>query len=146
MAAQAWKFFNEAKRKLMDGTIDIDGATFKLALYKSAANLSANLTLSTLGSLANQVAAANGYAAGGKSCSTPSWTILSAGAPGTWKFTWGSAVIFSASGGNITSVAYGVIYAGATDIMCFSRLSTAAFDVTDGNTLTISPAAGGVFT
>jgi L-amino acid N-acyltransferase YncA len=66
------------------------------------------------------------------------------------KFTYSTiGLVFTAIGGSLTNIKYAVIRtssgAGAGKVVCFSTLSTAAFTVTVGNTITISPAATGVF-
>jgi hypothetical protein len=58
--------------------------------------------------------------------------------------------VFTANGGNLTNIKYALIRnstgAGAGKVLCFCTLSTASFTVSSPNTLTISPAAAGVFT
>ncbi|MCC6359567.1 MAG: hypothetical protein IT450_12555, partial [Phycisphaerales bacterium] len=55
--------------------------------------------------------------------------------------------VFTASGANITSIMYAVIYVSGGKALCWSKLSTAAFSVTSGNTLTIGAnSTGGAFT
>jgi len=81
-------------------------------------------------------------------------------ATGTWttgastkqlKFTYSTVgLIFTASGASLKNIKYAVIRtssgAGAGKVLCFCTLSTAAFSITSPNTLTILPAATGVFT
>lgn len=146
MAAGAWTFYNEAKKYLMTGDIDLNGDNFRMSLYTSASN-AATATLSTIASVSNEVTEANGYSSSGKAITGVTWT---AGASASeFRFD-ATAVIWSASGGTIAGVKYAVIWksgasAGARKILCYSQLSTAAFAVTDTNTLTITPSANGIF-
>jgi hypothetical protein len=53
---------------------------------------------------------------------------------------------FTASGSVISAVQYAVIHNSAGKLLCWSKLSASAFSVADPNTLTVLPAATGVFT
>jgi len=140
MAAAAWKVYNEAKQKLLNGTIDLDTDVIAMALYKSTSNAS-TFTLSTAASVTNPVDA-SGYT--GKKTLTTS--VIAGATASVFKFTFGS-VIFTASSADITSIMYALIYVSGGEAICWSKLSTGAFSVTSGNTLTISPnATGGAFT
>ena len=148
MAASAWAFYNQFKMFLADGTIDLDNDTFRLGLYTSASN-AATATLSTRGQITNEVANGNGYTTGGKTLSAVTWAT--GASAGEMRFDC-TAKIFSASGGSIANVRYAVVYdestgasAGNRKICFYSALSTAQFTVTDGNTLTITPSANGLF-
>lgn len=141
MAAGAWTFYNAAKKHLMDGTIDLDGATpFKMSLHTSASN-AAITTLSTIAAINNQVANANGYVTGGATLAAVTWGT---GASATeYRFD-STAVVWTAAGGAISAVKYAVISQG-TLALCFSQLSTVQFSVTSGNSLTVTPSANGYF-
>ena len=148
MAASAWAFYNKFKEYVGDGTIDLDNDVFLMGLYTSASNAATD-TLSTRGQITNEVANGNGYATGGKTLSAVTWA--SGASAGEMRFDC-TAKIWSASGGTIPNVRYAVIYdnstgtsAGDRKIMCRSALSTAQFTVTDGNTLTVTPSANGIF-
>jgi hypothetical protein len=63
------------------------------------------------------------------------------------KFTYSTiGVTFTASGAPLTNVKYAVIYQSGGKLLCFCRLSSAQFTVASPNTLTVLPAATGVFT
>lgn len=148
MAASAWAFYNSFKRYLGDGTIDLDNDTFVMGLYQSTSN-AATATLSVTGSLTNEVSSGNGYASGGKTLTGVTW---STGASASEMRFDATATIWSASGGNIANIRYAVIYdnttgasAGNRKLVAYSALSTAQFTVTDGNTLTVTPSANGIF-
>lgn len=146
MAVGAWTFFNEGKKYLMSGDIDLNSSTFKMTLHTSASN-AATATLSVYGSVTNEVTEANGYSSSGKSLTGVTWT---AGASASeFRFD-ATALIWTATGGSIANVKFAVIWitgasAGARKLLCKSTLSTSQFTITIGNTLTITPSANGIF-
>jgi len=145
MAAGAWTFYNIAKKKLMDGTFDLDTLSYRMSLYTSASN-AATLTLSTRTSVSNEVTEAFGYSSSGKPLASITWGV---GASAT-EFRWNcAAIVWTAAGGSIANVKFAVIWSssgtGSDKLMCFSQLSTAQFTITSGNTLTITPSANGIF-
>ena len=140
MAAAAWVFYNKAKEYMGDGTIDLDTDVFRLALFTSASN-AATATLSTYASLTNQVANANGYLTNGKSV-VKTWSAGASAGEIRWDAT---AVIWTAAGGSISAVKYGVVHVSGGQILCYSTLSTSQFSITDTNTLTVTPSANGIF-
>jgi hypothetical protein len=144
MAAGAWTFYNIAKKKLADGTMDLDTNTFRMSLYTSASN-AATLTLSTKGSVTGEVTVANGYSTSGKPLSGITWA--NGASAKVWRWN-AAALVWTAGGGSIANVKFAVIRqsSGTPDkLLCFSQLSTAAFSITTGNTLTITPSANGIF-
>lgn len=148
MAAGAWTFYYSAKKHLMDGLIDLDTDTFNMALYTSASNAAtAVATISTLAGVTNQVAAGNGYTTSGKAITAVTWGIGASSSEMRFDST---AVVWTATGGDINNIKYAVIWkvgvsANARKLLCYSQLSTAQFAVTSGNTLTITPSANGYF-
>jgi hypothetical protein len=152
MAATAWQLYNDGKRYIGNGTIELGVSNFKMALFRTSASaLINNLTLSTFGSLSSEISATGGYTAGGKALvpGTGQWTV---GASATqMKFTYSTVgLTFTASGAPLTNVRYAVIYkdgvGSAAKLLCFCALSSAQFTVVSPNTLTVLPAATGVFT
>jgi len=150
MAAGKWKLYEYAKEYIGDGTLDLDDATnFKMALFLSTSNCD-TLSVGTgvYGDLTNEHANNNGYTTGGVSLTGEVWTHSS----GTVTFDVDNAV-WTASGGSIVA-RFAVIYLNATSnsivkpLVCVSLLDTTPANVTatDGNTLTISIHASGVFT
>ena len=146
MAVGAWTFYNEAKKYLMSGDIDLNSNTFRMGLYTSASN-AATATLSRHDQVTNEISEANGYSSSGKALASITWT---AGASAS-KFRFNAAaLVWTATGGNLANIKYAVIFqegasAGARKILCYSQLSTSQFTVTTGNTLTITPSANGIF-
>lgn len=153
MAATAWAFFNDAKKKLGQSAagIRLDAGIPKITLHTSAARLNTSASarvLSTLGSVSGELAVAGGYAAGGRTLSNVAWTT--AGDPASIKWD-ADDKVFTASGANLSNIKFAVIHfsAGAVTsgaLLCWSRLSTSQFSVTSGNTLTIQFATAGIFT
>ena len=145
MAAGAWTVFNIAKKKLADGTFDLDTHTFKMALTTSSQALADTFAGSSTdcryADLTNEVANGNGYTTGGKTLSA-TWTR----ATGTITFdvddqAWTSSTI---------TARYAVIYddtATNKDLLCFCLLDSTPADVsTVSGTLTVTINASGVFT
>lgn len=146
MAAGAWSFFNEAKKYIGSGDIDLNGSTFRMGLYTSASN-AATATLSRHDEVTNEVTEANGYSSSGKALAAVTWTAGASASEFRFDCT---AVIWTATGGNIANIKYAVIFiegasAGARKLLAYSQLSSAQFTITTGNTLTVTPSASGVF-
>lgn len=147
MAATAYAFYNSAKHKLAIGGINLSADNFRFALYKTAATSPADLATLTAQSQISNECTGGAYTQYGELLTSVTWgTGTSAGQQ---KFDVGDLVI-TASGSAISAVLFGVIVksTSASDgaLLCYSQLSTAAFDVTSGNTLTIQQPAAGVFT
>ena len=143
MAAAAWRLYAKAKEYIGDGTITLGTGGFKMALFRGSSNAS-TLTLSTLASVTVQ-ASGGAYTAGGKYLAPSAGTWTLSGSTVTFDYTT-LGITFTASGSNISAVQYAVIHNSAGKLLCWSKLSSSAFDVADPNTLTVLPAATGVFT
>jgi len=152
MAAGTWKVFGRAKKYIGNGTITLGAGVFKMSLHRASASAALLLlsTRSTFASIPGEISARGGYVAGGRNLvpATGSWVSVSAKA---MKFAYSTVgLVFTASGSALNNIKYAVIRnstgAGAGKLLCFCTLSTAAFTVTSPNTLTIAPAANGVFT
>jgi hypothetical protein len=153
MAATAWQLYNTAKRYIGNGTIELGAGNFKMALFRTSSNAS-TFTLSTFASLTAQISATGGYVSGGKALvpATGQWTTGASAKQ--MKFTYSTVgLTFTASGASLTNIRYAVITFGASaavasarKLVCFCQLSSAQFTVTSPNTLTVLPAATGVFT
>lgn len=127
-----------------DGTLDFDGGIFYLTLHTPASN-AATITLSSQGSLDNEITSGNGYSNSAMTLSATSWTSVAAS---TYRFD-ASDWFVSANGGTIPSansdIQFGVIWQSGGALVCFSTLSTTAFNITDTNRLTVQLNASGVF-
>jgi len=157
MAAGAWKIYTRAKRALGagSGVVTLGAGVFKMALHRTSASANilkvSNGDISTWASMGSEISATGGYAAGGRNIppATGKWTV--GASTKQMKFSYTTAgLVFTANGANLTNIRYAVIRnstgAGAGKVLCYCTLSTAAFTITSPNTLTISPAATGVFT
>jgi hypothetical protein len=152
MAAGAWKIYGAAKKKIGLGTLTLGAGVFKMSLHNTAASgtVTSLSTISIWSSIGNEVSAVGGYAAGGRS--VPAIGFTAGVSSLQWKFRYTTAgVVFTASGTTIQNVRYAVIRksSGSTTSgfpLCFCTLSSTQFNLTSPNTLTILPAATGVFT
>jgi len=160
MAATAWQLYSKGKRYIGNGTIELGVSNFKMALFRTSASATVNnFALSTFGSLAAQISATGGYVSGGKALvpATGKWTTGASAKQ--MKFTYSTVgLTFTASAlttasttaNNLNNVRYAVIYkdasGSAAKLLCFCALSSAQFTVSSPNTLTVLPAATGVFT
>ena len=150
MAASAWQLYNSAKKYIGNGTITLGAGVFKMVLATSASNTS-TFTLSTYASVTNEIAATGGYTTGGKNLvpATAQWTVGASAKQ--MKFTMSTVgLAFTASGASLTNIKYAILRnsTGATAgrLLCFCQLSSSQFTVTSPNTLTVLPAATGIFT
>lgn len=149
MAASAWQFYNEAKRRICNNEINLSAGPFRLALYTTAASASIGTDTVTIQSeIANTNECAGGtYNAGGLTLAGVSWGVGTSA--GQQKFDC-TDPIFTASSTNISNVRFALIVKsiGTTSGYTLVRaaLSTAQFDVTTPNTLTIQMNASGIFT
>jgi len=145
MAAGKWKLYAKAKEAIANGDIDLNGHSFKINLYLSTSNCDTLTAHDQLSDLTNQVATAFGYTQ-----DTKAVTISVSEAGGTVTVDETTNPVWTASGGSITA-RFAVIYddTHASDMpLCVCLLDTAPADVTatDGNTLTITMNASGIFT
>ena len=150
MAATAWQLYNSAKKYIGNGTITLGAGVFKMVLAQTASNAS-TFTLSTYASVTNEVAAAGGYTTGGRDLvpATAQWTVGASAKQ--QKFSMSAVgLAFTASGASLVNIRYAIIRnstgAAAGKLLCFCQLSSSQFTVTSPNTLTVLPAATGIFT
>ena len=151
MAASAWQLYNEAKKYIGNGTITLGAGVFKMVLAKAASNAS-TFTLSAYSEITNEVAAAGGYATGGRALVPATAQWVQGASAKQQKFTMSSiGLAFTASGASIVDIKYAIIRnsvssAASGKLLCWCQLSSANFTVTSPNTLTVLPAATGIFT
>ena len=150
MAATAWQLYNSAKKYIGNGTITLGAGVFKMVLAQTASNAS-TFTLSTYASVTNEVAAAGGYVTGGRNLvpATAQWTVGASAKQ--QKFSMSAVgLAFTASGASLVNIRYAILRnstgAAAGKLLCFCQLSSSQFTVTSPNTLTVLPAATGIFT
>ncbi len=154
MAAAAWSLYNEARRKLMDGTIQLSTTAIDLHLGVTAGTADiTNEALTTLGSVmsaGNEVASGNGYTQSGLLIAD-TWTTGDSVGQMRWDM---ADVVITATTGNIPNIRYGVMVARTQDSgkntgnvpICYSALTTIQFTLNTGSTLTIAtPSGDGIF-
>ena len=142
MAASAFQFYNKAKKYIGNGTIVLGTAAFKLKLTTSASNAS-TFTLSTFASVTSEIGTSGGYVANGKALATMVWTVGASAKQ--YKFD-ADDLLWTATGGPLTNVKFGVVGVSGGKALCWSKLSTSQFTVTINNTLTIVFNSAGLFT
>jgi hypothetical protein len=150
MAATAWQLYNKAKQSIGNGTITLGAGIFKMVLARTASNCT-TFTLSTYASITSEISATGGYTTGGKNLvpATAQWTVGASAK--SYKFTMSTVgLAFTASGASLTNIRFAVLRnstgVGAGKLLCFCQLSSSQFTVTSPNTLTVLPAATGIFT
>lgn len=153
MAAGTWKVYAKAKQYVGNGTITLGAGVFKMQLHRASASAAILVlsTRSTNASIPGEISATGGYVANGRNLvpATGQWVVGASARQ--YKFTYSTVgLVFTASGASLNNIKYALIRnstgAGAGKVLCFCTLSTAAFTIANGNTLTIAPAATGVFT
>jgi hypothetical protein len=147
MAAGAWTFYNKAKKKIGNGSISLAGTVFRMSLHTSASN-AATATLSTYSQLTGSVATGNGYAASGQALTGEVWTVGASAGQYKWDCT---DPIWTATGGTIPNIKYGVIWLSAAStngrhVVCYSQLTTAQFTLSTSSTMTVTMNASGIAT
>jgi hypothetical protein len=120
---------------------DFDGHIFKVALSNTAPNGATHAVLAN----ASEIAAGNGYAAGGAAT-----TISTSRSGGTTKVT-GTDVTFTASGGSIGPFRYAIFYndsptSPADPLISYWDYGT-SITITSGNSFTVDfDGTNGIFT
>jgi hypothetical protein len=147
MAAQAWKLYNLAKKKIGNSTLNLAATVFRISLVTSASNF-ATLTLGTFASLTSEIADGNGYSTSGKALTGEIWTVGASAKQ--YKFDVDDP-IWTATGGNIANIKGAVIWlsaasAGGRHLLAHASLTSSQFTLSSGNTLTVQMNASGVFT
>lgn len=142
MAAGKWKWYAKAKLALINGEIDFNSHTFKIALFLSTSNCDTLSAHDALADLTNEHASANGYS---RQTLTGVVTLDTAG---TISIDCDDAT-FNAVGGPITA-RHAVIYddTHADDIpvvTCVLDTTPADVTATSGNPLNIQMPADGLF-
>lgn len=140
MAATAFLFYNKAKKYIGNGTVQLGTTTIRAKLCTSASNTS-TFTLSTFASISNEIGTSGGYAH--QSLASVTWTT---GASAKQMAFDAADLVWTATGGPLTNVKFLALGVSAGKALCWSKLSSAQFTVTTGNTLTIQFNASGIFT
>jgi hypothetical protein len=138
MNAGPWLFTNNTRRNILDGTTVIGLDSFKVALFLAGSNISA--TSNAYSGLTNEVAAANGYATGGKAV-----TIALSGTQ-LEKVTWTADPTWTASGTGIIA-RYAILYEIGGNVFAWCVLDATPADIScpAGSDLILHAAAAGLF-
>lgn len=147
MAAQAWKFYNLAKKKIGNGTISLASTVMRISLVTSASNF-ATFTLGVFASLTNEIADGNGYSTSGKSLTGEVWTVGASAKQYKWD---SDDVTWTGTGGAIANIKGAVIWlsgasANGRHLVAFSSLTSSQFTLASGNTLTLQMNSAGIAT
>lgn len=133
MAASAWRVYNEAKKYLWNGGIDLDSAAIRIKLVKgTSAALVSDYTQSTFASCGTAIVLSNSTTVRTPANISVRNTDTTAAA---FDF---DAVILTVSAAT-TSVQYAVVGVSNGYAIAWCKLSTAAFSVGAGSTVTITP-------
>ena len=149
MAAQAWIVPTTTKKLLGEGSIILNTGNFKLVLVITDAGgvyPSESMSALTWGSLktdgVEELVSAGNYSTSGIAMTNVGWSISGS----TYIFD-ADDISLSANGVDHLNIRMALIRQSNGDrVICFSSLSSASFDVSSGNKLTITMAAGGLFT
>ena len=126
---------------LIEGVHDFDLHTFKIALSNTAPNVATHAVLADV----TEIAAGNGYSAGGTATS-----ITTSETTGTAKVV-GTDVTFTASGGSIGTFRYAILYndtptSPADPLIAYWDYGT-SLTITSGNSFLVDlDASAGIFT
>tara|TARA_R110002110_G_scaffold11477_7_gene55297 strand:+ start:491 stop:916 length:426 start_codon:yes stop_codon:yes gene_type:complete len=139
MAAGSWTFTDTGRTSLLNGTFDLDTDTFRIALFLSSSNLGAASV--AYADLTNEVATAYGYTQNAKA------VTLALSGTTTVTIDETTNPVWTASGGSLVARS-AAIYKVSGNVLCYCLLDSAPADVTatDGNSLTITISASGLFT
>ncbi len=145
MAAGNWTFTDIGRTRLLDGGFDLDTDLFKVAFHLSTGTQPAAGTTTWAGLATSEHAANNGYTAGGLPLG--GGTALELTGTTSVKVTESTSWVWTATGGSIVAK-WAVLYEVAGNVLCYCMLDSGGADVTvtNGNTLTITPNASGIFT
>lgn len=146
MAAQPWKVYNLAKKKIGNNTLSLASTVFRITLHTSASN-AATKTLGVYASLTNEVASGFGYSTSGKAMTNEVWTVGAASA-GQYKFD-ADDVTWTGTGGAIPNIKFAVLWLSAAatanrHLLAFCSLTSSQFTLAQNNTLTIQMASNGI--
>lgn len=139
----AFTFFHEFFGHLGTAVHNLSTGSMKAALSNTAPNAATNTVFADI----TEIAAANGYVAGGPTLDSEAWAETGAGT-GIWQFTSADEVI-TATGGNIGPFRYIPVYndtptSPADPLIGFLDYGS-SITVTSGNTFTLDVGANGWF-
>lgn len=138
MTATAWALTNTGRQSLVDGSFDLDTDSFRIALFLESSNVGASST--TYAACDDEVASAYGYTQNAKDVS------LALSGTTTLTVDETTSPFWTADGGSIVA-RFAAVYKVGGNVLCWSLLDDTPADVTatDGETFTVTIAAGGLF-
>ena len=148
MAAGPVNVYDNAIKFLMNGTLDLDSNTIKLALFSSSMTVDL-ANHDTLSDISGEIANGFGYTTGGQSLTGVTLTAVTNG----FKFS-SNDVTWDATGGSIPAWRYGVFYASGTynsvvnPLIAYFLGDTTPADIaatTDGNSVQVRCPTDGWF-
>ena len=142
MSATNFQIYNRAKHAIGAGQIVLGTAVLRCKLHTSASNAS-TFTLSTFASITNEISARGGYVAGGRSLLSMVWNT---GASAKSYKLDAADLVFTTSNSTLSNVKFACIGVAGGLALCWTRLSTAAFNVEPPNTLTMQFSSLGILT
>jgi len=147
MAAQAFKFYNEAKKKIGNTTLNLASTAFRITLHTSASDF-ATATQSIYNEISGEVTEANGYSSSGKALANEAWTV--GASAGQYKFD-ADDPVWTATGGTIPNIKAAVIWISAAAsanrfLLVRASLTSSQFTLASGSTLTLQFNSSGIFT
>lgn len=123
-----------------------------MSLHRNSASgtITSLSAISIFSSVVAEISATGGYAAGGRAVPAAFWTQGTSALQMKYSYTT-AGLVFTASGASLSNIRYALIRksSGSTTSgfpICYCSLSSAAFTIASPNTLSILPAAAGVFT
>ena len=139
MAAQAFKVYNLAKKKIGNSSLSLASTAFRMTLHTSASN-AATLTLGVYNSLTNEVTEANGYSSSGKALANEVWTVGASAK--SYKFDFDD-VVWTGTGGTIPNIKFAVVWLSAAasanrHLLATASLTSTQFTLSQNNTLTLA--------
>jgi len=144
MAATAWTLWAKAKKNIGNGSIQLGVNVLKMQLHTSAAvGFTTTATISTAASVTGEVTNGNGYATGGATIASVTWTV---GASANQYRLDAVDPVWTATGGTIPNIKFALVKNSAGKAICWSKLTTTQFTLAQNNTLTVQFAATGIFT
>src|SRR5262245_20013299 len=114
-----WLIHHKAKEFFCDGTIDIDGATFRMARFTCGSNC-ADLSLSALSQLTNPVVGAD---------SKVIPTVWEASGSDAMWFRALAPAVYSSGAAGLANVKYAILYAGAETLVACYQLADSGLDI-----------------
>lgn len=136
--------FDEFLFYLGDGTIDLDGDTFKWALTNTSPTAADDNDFGDI----TEIASGSGYTAGGDAATSVTWLETGAGT-GVFQFTTADQT-WTASGGSIGPFRWVILYddtptSPVADPLVGYLDYGLAITITDGNSFTVNVGASGIF-